>query len=94
MNDPLADTATLIEVIEKRTRISGSREWLTLYYKNKVECKVTFTDLLEGAYSWADHLSKIGVGPGEKLLLVLPTERAFYESYWGILLAGAVNLKQ
>lgn len=90
MDDPLADTKTLNEVIEKRTRLSGSREWLTLYSKNKIECKVTFTDLLEGAYSWADHLSKIGVAPGERLLLVLPTERAFYESYWGILLAGAV----
>ena len=80
MDDTLSDAATLNEVLEERERLSGSREWLTLYSKNKVECRLTFTDLLEGANARADHLSKIGVAPGERLLLVLPTERAFYES--------------
>ena len=90
MNDPLGDATTLNEVLEKRVRLSGAREWLTLYSKNKVKCKLTLTDLLESASAWAAHLSKIGVAPGERVLLILPTERAFYESYWGILLAGAV----
>jgi len=90
MNDPLGDATTLNEVLEKRVQLSGTREWLTLYSKNKIECKLTLTDLLEGASAWAAHLSKTGVGPGERVLQVLPTEKAFYESYWGILLTGAV----
>ena len=90
MNDPLGDATTLNEVLEKRVQLSGTREWLTLYSKSKVECKLTLTDLLEGASAWAAHLSKTGVDPGERVLLVLPTEKAFYESYWGILLAGSV----
>ena len=90
MNDPLGDATTLNEVLEKRVQLSGTREWLTLYSKNKIECKLTLTDLLEGASAWAAHLSKIGAGPGERVLQVLSTEKAFYESYWGILLAGAV----
>jgi len=90
MDDPLMDATTLNEVIDKRVRLYGDKGWLTLYSKDKIECELTFADLLEGASGWAAYLSKLGVNPGEMVLLVLPTEKAFYESYWGILLAGAV----
>ncbi|MHB8767078.1 MAG: fatty acyl-AMP ligase, partial [Deferrisomatales bacterium] len=42
------------------------------------------------ASAWAAHLAGLGVSAGDRVLLILPTERAFYEAYWGILLAGAV----
>ncbi len=90
MKDPLKDATTLNEVFEKRVALSGNRVWLTLYSKNKVVCKLTFAGLLEGASAWAACLSKAGVNPGDRVLLVLPTEKAFYESFWGILITGAV----
>ncbi|GAB4256722.1 MAG: hypothetical protein Kow0092_02930 [Deferrisomatales bacterium] len=90
MNDPLAGAATLLEAGRHRAALSGSRPWLTLYARDKRVCTLTFAELLDGASAWAAHLQERGVAPGDRVLLVLPTERAFYEAYWGILLAGAV----
>jgi acyl-CoA synthetase (AMP-forming)/AMP-acid ligase II len=76
--------------LHERVRRFGSRNWLTLYAKDRVSCTLSFADLAEGAEAWAGHLIQLGVSHGDRVLLVLPTERAFYESYWGILLAGGV----
>ncbi len=38
---------------------------------------------------WAGALASAGVAPGDRVVMIMPTEKAFYEAYWGILLAGA-----
>ncbi len=90
VQDPLARAATLLEALHQRVDRSGPEQWLTLYARDKVECTLTYRELWDGAGAWAARLAESGVRPGDRVLLVLPTERAFYESYWGILLAGAV----
>lgn len=90
MIDPIAGASTLREALEERVRRSGGVRWLTLYEKDRVSCTLTFAELQEGACAWAAALGERGVAPGDRVLLVLPTGRAFYEAYWGILEAGAV----
>jgi acyl-CoA synthetase (AMP-forming)/AMP-acid ligase II len=90
VSDRLFGAQTLLEVLENRAREDAADPWLTLYAKGRVACTLTNGQLFEGASAWAAHLAQVGVAPGERVLLVLPTERAFYEAYWGILLAGAV----
>jgi len=89
-HDELAGAATLQQVLDERVRRQGGEVWLTLYAKDRVGCRLTYADLREGAGRWAALLAREGVGPGSAVLLILPTERAFYEAYWGILLAGGV----
>ncbi|GAB6064023.1 fatty acyl-AMP ligase [Deferrisoma palaeochoriense] len=88
--DDLAQVQTLPQALEERVRRQGDEVWLTLYAKDKVDCRLTFAGLREGAGRWAAALVGAGLEPGGAVLLVLPTERAFYEAYWGILLAGGV----
>ncbi|RMG95075.1 MAG: hypothetical protein D6708_03565, partial [Candidatus Dadabacteria bacterium] len=83
--DDLAQVQTLPQALEERVRRQGDEVWLTLYAKDKVDCRLTFADLREGAGRWAAALVGAGLEPGGAVLLVLPTERAFYEAYWGIL---------
>ncbi|NOY45490.1 MAG: fatty acyl-AMP ligase [Deltaproteobacteria bacterium] len=89
-HDELAGAATLQQVLDERVRRQGGEVWLTLYAKDRVGCRLTYAELREGAGRWAALLAREGVGPGCAVLLILPTERAFYEAYWGILLAGGV----
>lgn len=88
--DSLAAETTLLGALEARVGRSGSQQWLTLYARDRVACTLSYQELWEGAGRWASHLSSRGVQAGDRVLLVLPTERAFYEAYWGILRAGAV----
>jgi len=51
---------------------------------------LTFAELYAAGQRCAEHLARIGVPPGGRVSLMLPTSRAFFVSYAGILLAGAV----
>jgi acyl-CoA synthetase (AMP-forming)/AMP-acid ligase II len=88
--DSLAAQTTLLGALEARVGRSGGQRWLTLYVRDRVGCTLSYRELWDGAGRWAGHLRRQGVKAGDRVLLVLPTERAFYEAYWGILRAGAV----
>jgi acyl-CoA synthetase (AMP-forming)/AMP-acid ligase II len=90
MTDPIAGAATLARALEERVRLNGPSRWLTLYERDRIACTLTFAELLDGAAAWGAALVGLGVAAGDRVLLVLPTGRAFYEAYWGILVAGAV----
>lgn len=87
--DPLKDVTTLNEAAAERVRISGERNWLTLYDRDRIVATMTYRALFDAARLWAGALAEVGVKPGDRVVMVMPTQRAFYESYWGILLAGA-----
>jgi len=87
--DALINVATLNEVLAKRVLLSGEGSWLTLYDRDRIAATTTFRALADSAAIWAGALSEAGVRPGDRVVMVLPTEPAFYEAYWGILLAGA-----
>ncbi|HSH68802.1 MAG TPA: AMP-binding protein, partial [Deferrisomatales bacterium] len=68
----------------------GGAPWLTLYHRDQVACRLTRDELCREAARWGGALRRLGVAPGDRVVLVLPTERAFYEVFWGLLWAGAV----
>jgi acyl-CoA synthetase (AMP-forming)/AMP-acid ligase II len=88
--DPLGTHSELRGALAARVKLSRGETWLTLYARDRVTCSLTYEQLWDGAAAWAAHVRSLGVEDGDRVLLVLPTERAFYESYLGILLAGAV----
>ncbi|HWZ96885.1 MAG TPA: AMP-binding protein [Candidatus Dormibacteraeota bacterium] len=51
---------------------------------------LTFAELYAAAQRCAEELARLGVPPGGRVSLMLPTSRSFFVSYAGILLAGAV----
>ena len=51
---------------------------------------LTFKDLYAAAQRCAVELARIGVPPGGRVSLMLPTSRSFFVTYAGILLAGAI----
>ena len=51
---------------------------------------LTFAELYDAAQRCAAELARRGVPPGGRVSLMLPTSRAFFVSYAGILLAGAI----
>lgn len=89
MSVPLA-ARTLPEVLLRRADQSPETPWLTLYHRDRVACRLTYGELCRGAARWAGGLQKRGVVPGDRVVLVLPTGREFYEAFWGLLWAGAV----
>ena len=51
---------------------------------------LTFGELHAAAQRCAAELTRRGVSAGSRVALMLPTSRAFFVSYAGILLAGAI----
>lgn len=90
MSDKLIAVKTLPAMLAERAEHSGTHQWLTLYSKDRIVSTIGFGELMECALSWANFLHQAGVQPRDRVMLVLPTERAFFEAFWGILLVGAV----
>jgi len=88
--DPLCGVETMCDVFRKRVELSGDKPWLTLYSGDRVSRVVSFAGFSDEVAGWAALLSEKGVGPGDRVLIVLPTELAFYSSYWAVSAMGAV----
>jgi acyl-CoA synthetase (AMP-forming)/AMP-acid ligase II len=86
---PLA-AGTLPEALQRRAERAGDLPWLILYHRDRVACRLTWAELCRGAARWGGALRQAGVAPGDRVVLVLPTGRAFYEAFWGLLWSGAV----
>jgi fatty-acyl-CoA synthase len=87
-------TETLIDVLRYRARHDAERAHLLISEEtaNGVERDVTLTfgELYAAAERCAAELARRGVPAGGRVSLMLPTSRAFFISYAGILLAGAI----
>ena len=85
---------TLIDVLRYRARHDAERTHLLISEEtaNGVERNVTLTfgELYAAAERCAAELARRGVPAGGRVSLMLPTSRAFFVSYAGILLAGAI----
>jgi len=84
---------TLNEVFRFRAMHDGNRVHLDITEDTESGEKnvaLSFADLYAAGQRCAEHLARIGVPPGGRVSLMLPTSRAFFVSYAGILLAGAV----
>jgi len=84
---------TLIELLRYRAIHDAGRTHLNIAEDSDSGDKthtLTFAELYNAAQRCAAELARRGVPPGGRVSLMLPTSRAFFISYAGILLAGAI----
>jgi len=85
---------TLIDVLRYRARHDSERAHLLISEETanggERDVTLTFGELYAAAERCAAELGRRGVPAGGRVSLMLPTSRAFFVSYAGILLAGAI----
>jgi 1-acyl-sn-glycerol-3-phosphate acyltransferase len=84
---------TLTDVLRYRAQHDALRTHLHITEESDSGDKthtLTFGELYASAQRCAAELARRGVPPGGRVSLMLPTSRAFFVSYAGILLAGAI----
>ena len=80
--------ASLNEALE-RAAVSG-RRGLTFVAADETETSLGWDEVRERVAALAGALVSLGVRPGERVALVLPTGPDFMDAFFGTLLAGAV----
>jgi fatty-acyl-CoA synthase len=84
---------TLLDVLRYRAVHDADRAHLLITEEREgadQEFTLTFGELYAAAQRCAEELARRGVPPGGRVALMLPTSRAFFVCYAGILLAGAI----
>jgi 1-acyl-sn-glycerol-3-phosphate acyltransferase len=84
---------TLLDVLRYRAVHDGERTHLLITEESEGKERsvtLTFGELYAAAQRCAAELARRGVPAGGRVALMLPTSRAFFVSYAGILLAGAI----
>jgi acyl carrier protein len=84
---------TLIDVLRYRAVHDAGRAHLLITEdgdEGERNLTLTFGDLFAAGHRCAAELARRGVPAGGRVALMLPTSRAFFVSYAGILLAGAI----
>jgi fatty-acyl-CoA synthase len=84
---------TLVDVLHYRAAHDASRPHLVITEDVDGQDKtvtMTFGELHAAAQRCSAELMRRGVSAGSRVALMLPTSRAFFVSYAGILLAGAI----
>ncbi|MHB8417023.1 MAG: fatty acyl-AMP ligase [Myxococcales bacterium] len=79
--------ASLAEMLEKAGHSDRALVFVDRYERER---RLTFADLASRARHAAATLASLGVRPGDRVALVLPTSPAFMDSFFGALLAGAI----
>jgi fatty-acyl-CoA synthase len=84
---------TLLDVLRYRAMYDAERTHLLITEETEGRERgvtLTFGELYAAAQRCAAELARRGVPAGGRVALMLPTSRAFFVSYAGILLAGAI----
>ncbi|PWT93818.1 MAG: hypothetical protein C5B56_00115 [Proteobacteria bacterium] len=89
----IAAAETLLDVFRYRAAHDAQRTHLLITEDSadgETEVALTFGELYAAGQRFAAELARRGIPVGGRVALMLPTSRAFFVSYIGILLAGAV----
>ena len=93
-NEGIFAAETLLDVLRYRARHDADRAHLLISEETtnggERDVTLTFGELYAAAERCAAELARRGVPAGGRVSLMLPTSRAFFVSYTGILLAGAI----
>src|SRR5256885_77170 len=84
---------TLLDVLRYRATHDAERAHLLITEDTEGperSITLTFGELYAAAQRCSTELARRGVLPGSRVAMMLPTSRAFFVSYAGILLAGAI----
>jgi 1-acyl-sn-glycerol-3-phosphate acyltransferase len=84
------EAATLVDVLAAHVHAHPERVHLYLRQDTGAEEPLTYAQLDREARAVAAGLLEVGVDPGQRVAIMLPTERSFFVSFFGVLFAGAV----
>jgi fatty-acyl-CoA synthase len=84
------NTPTLVHALRWQAEHAPDRVHIVLREESGHETPITYGALWTAAAAVAAGLRGRGVGAGERVALLLRTERSFFDAYMGILLAGGV----
>lgn len=82
--------STLVEVLDWHLEQQPDRPHILLYSEEEEPERLSYRDLEQGAARGAAGLWEHGVRPGDRVALMLPTDRSYFFSFYAILLVGAV----
>jgi 1-acyl-sn-glycerol-3-phosphate acyltransferase len=82
--------ATLIEVLATHVKAHASRPHILLWRGDDAHTAITYGELDRNARAIAHGLLLQGIVRGDRVAIMLPTEAAFFFTFFGVLLAGAV----
>ncbi len=82
--------ATLIDVLAAHVEAHPTRPHILLWRSDEADAVITYGDLDRNARTIAHGLMLRGVRRGDRVAIMLPTEAAFFYTFFGILIAGAV----
>ena len=81
---------TLIEALNYHVTQHGSRRHILLWRGEDDEQSITYAELDRAARSVGRGLLEKGLTPGDRVAIMLPTEAAFFEAFFGVIYAGGV----
>ena len=81
---------TLVDVLRWHVEATPDRVHIYLREEDGRERPITYGTLWRDAAAVAAGLVARGIAPGDRVALLLRTEVAFFQAYFGVLLAGAV----
>jgi 1-acyl-sn-glycerol-3-phosphate acyltransferase len=87
--EPIA-AVTLIEVLAAHVEAHASRPHIRLWRGDDADQAITYGELDRNARVIAHGLMMRGIDRGDRVAIMLPTEAAFFFTFFGILLAGAI----
>ena len=82
--------ATLIGVLAHHVHSHGERPHVLLWQSEDEEQTISYAELDRVSRAVAAGLVARGLGPGDRVAIMLPTEAAFFEAFFGVLYAGGV----
>ncbi|HEY0884463.1 MAG TPA: fatty acyl-AMP ligase, partial [Ramlibacter sp.] len=80
---------TLPEALDWHVRAHRDQVQI-VYLHDQREQRITYGELADAARSVAAGLQRLGVAPRQTVAIMLPTSPAYFSTYFGILLAGAI----
>jgi acyl carrier protein len=87
---PPAAARTLVDALRWHVEAHPDRVHVVLREEDGAETPITYGALWERAAAIAAGLGEHGVAGGQSVALMLRTERAFFDAFFGVLLAGGV----
>ena len=89
-NQLIYPTATLIEMLEERARELPNDFAIQFLDSRGNGEKLNYSDLFDRVAKAANTLHKAGIQPAERVVIILPTSVEFLETFFGLLMIGAV----
>ncbi len=87
---PAHGADTLIAALDWHARQHGERTHIVLVEGRDQETAITFDELVAEAREVAGGLVDLGLEPGQRVAIMLPTCRDFFQAFFAILYAGGV----